>query len=80
MLKEFIFEVDGKRISIKALSLEEAVKELKGKRYYLLTTCPVSTSKKKTPSDDDLQGIDRNRLIDGHGSPSAQRKTAASFI
>lgn len=46
MLKEFIFEVDGKRISIKAESLEEAVKELKGKRYYLLTTCPVSTTKK----------------------------------
>lgn len=45
MLKEFIFEVDGKRISIKAESLEEAVKELKGKRYYLLTTCPVSTDK-----------------------------------
>lgn len=45
MLKEFIFEVEGKRISIKAESLEEAVKELKGKRYYLLTTCPVSIPK-----------------------------------
>lgn len=45
MLKEYIFEVECKRISIKAESLEEAVKELKGKRYYLLTTCPVSTSK-----------------------------------
>lgn len=46
MLKEFIFEVEGKRISIKAESFEEAIKELKGKRYYLLTTCPVSISKK----------------------------------
>ena len=46
MLKEFIFEVEGKRIAIKAESLEEAVKELKGKRYYLLTACPVSTPKK----------------------------------
>lgn len=45
MLKEYIFEVEGKRLSIKAESLEEAIKELKGKRYYLLTTCPVSTSK-----------------------------------
>ena len=45
MLKEYIFEVEGKRISIKAESLEEAVKELKGKRYYLLTTCHVSTAK-----------------------------------
>ena len=31
--------------SAQAESLEEAVKELKGKRYYLLTTCPVSTAK-----------------------------------
>lgn len=46
MMKEYIFDVEGKRISIKAESLEEAVKELKGKRYYLLTTCPVSTDKK----------------------------------
>lgn len=46
MMKEYIFDVEGKRISIKAESLEEAVKELKGKKYYLLTTCPVSTDKK----------------------------------
>lgn len=32
MMKEYIFDVEGKRISIKAESLEEAVKELKGKR------------------------------------------------
>ncbi len=48
MLKEFIFEVEGKRLSIRAESLEEAVKELKGKRYYLLTTCPVSTSEERS--------------------------------
>lgn len=33
MLKEFVFEVEGKRISIKAESLEDAVKELKGEWY-----------------------------------------------
>lgn len=48
MLKEYIFEVAGRRVYIIAESTGEAEAKLRAKgntRYYLLTTCPVCGSK-----------------------------------
>lgn len=48
MMKEYIFEVAGRRVYVIAESTGEAEAKLRAKghtRYYLLTTCPVCGSK-----------------------------------